>query len=375
MSPDGSETRSMESQIRREPTPAHPSENLIAGCLRRGWRRIAFIGTTKHAGKTTALNALVREAHRQGHSVGLCSIGLDGERLDTVIGVEKPSIVVKAGMIVATAERALEQSDAELEWLEATGIHSPLGEVVLARVLREGRVLFAGVRQRLHVAAILARFLHYGCTFHFVDGAFDRLAAAAPDLVDAAILAVGAVAGKTIPEITNHAQSVLHRFCLASVDTEVATHIARAVEQNAIGMLSVNGELTLLNRYATANGIRRHSKWRPDTQTLFVPGAVTDGLLSEFLEADGALEIVALHPVQVLASTAGLRQFYRRGNKLSVWKRLPIAAIAANPHHILGYDFPKSEFLQAMREVAGDIPVFDAWHESNGVSVVEGEMG
>ena len=60
-------------------------------------RIVGIAGTAKNTGKTTALNALLRAAHEHGTLVGVTSIGYDGESIDTVTGLPKPSIFLEAG--------------------------------------------------------------------------------------------------------------------------------------------------------------------------------------------------------------------------------------------------------------------------------------
>jgi len=336
--------------------------NLLARCRDAGWNRLAFIGTTKHAGKTTALNGFLQAAEREAVSVGLCSIGLDGERLDTLLGVAKPSVIAAEGSIVASAERALEQSDAKFEWLEALGIHSPLGEVVLARVTTPGQVLLAGVRQRQHVKLVLDRFETLGCNLSLVDGAFDRMAAAAPELVDAAVLAVGAVAGKTVLDVVAYAAGILHRFQIP-VATDGLKKVFHNVWQSGTIGVYAGGTVREMPRHQTVNGLMQHPQWSTDVDAVYLPGAVTDGLLGQFLRVESPITVIASHPAQILASHSSLQRFYRRGHQLFVWNTLPIAAIAANPHHILGYDLPATELILSLQHLAVDIPVYNALAE------------
>ncbi|WDL95132.1 hypothetical protein [Alicyclobacillus sp. ALC3] len=219
--------------------------NLPALCRERNWRNLAFIGVTKHAGKTTALNAFIAQLQADAGSpqsstserIGLLSIGLDGERLDTIMGIRKPPVEVPVGTLVASAEGALAESDAGLEYLEALPIDSPLGQVLVAQVTRPGHVLLAGVRQRQHVQQVATRLRHYGATWCLVDGAFDRVAAAAPHLVDAAVLAVGATAGATVDAVIAQATPVVQRFLLPEVAEDLRDELHPAYQRGEIGVL------------------------------------------------------------------------------------------------------------------------------------------
>ena len=54
---------------------------------------VAMLGMCKNAGKTTAMNRLIRELAAAGQGpVALTSIGRDGEATDLVTGTSKPPI-------------------------------------------------------------------------------------------------------------------------------------------------------------------------------------------------------------------------------------------------------------------------------------------
>ncbi len=342
--------------------------DLMARCREHGWSKVAFIGATKHAGKTTALNGLVEQAHRQGVTVGLCSIGLDGERLDTILGVDKPSVYAPGGTIVISAEAALEQSTAELEWLEVLPVESPLGSVVVCKVMRGGNVVLAGIRQRAHVELAMPCLLHYGAQLRLVDGAFDRIASASPELVDAVVLAVGAVAGKTVSAVLQHAQPFLQRFLLPEVDEGVRAKLMLAHKQQVIGWLSGTRAHVTAQRGALF-GITTNVEWTEDVDAVYLPGAVTDSVVSELLSHSRSLTVIAQHPAQVLVHADAYRKLYRAGHRLCVWSSLPILAVACNPHSITGYDLPRQPLLDGLRALVGNIPVYDPLHDDENVSL------
>lgn len=344
------------------------SVDLVGRALMRGWTRIAFIGASKHAGKTTALNSVIRQAQAAGQSVaargrssampqqraavaraalteagtvadtpaitpaatalpvGLCSIGLDGERLDTVLGVPKPDIAAPAGALVASAEEALAQSDALLEWLEVLPIGSPLGDVAIARVLEPGRVMLAGVRQRAHVRLVLDRLTAHGAQLCLVDGAFDRAAAAIPGLVDAAVLAVSPVLGRTPALVAEAVAPIVARFALPALAGETAvaeaaarTALAGARAQGEIGVWCPNGETqTYPAQAAMHRPLPALPGWPAEARVVYVPGAVTDRLLDGLRGHPAPLYLVADHPAHLFATTRAVAAWYAAGHALCV---------------------------------------------------------
>ena len=60
--------------------------------ITRQYKTLSVIGMCKNAGKTTAMNALIRENGKHGGTLGLTSIGRDGESVDVVTKTHKPGI-------------------------------------------------------------------------------------------------------------------------------------------------------------------------------------------------------------------------------------------------------------------------------------------
>lgn len=339
--------------------------NVWARCRQHGWNRIAFIGAAKHAGKTTALNRVIAEADAAGATLGLCSIGLDGERLDTILGVDKPPVEVPAGTWLASAEKALEQSDAGLTWVEVLPIASPLGSIVIAQTTRPGRVVLAGVRQRRHIELVLPRLVAHGADACLVDGAFDRVAAAAPHLVDAAVLAVGAIAGRTVADVKAHTADFIQRFLLPEVDAALRGPLQSAHDGGQVGVLA-DGQVLTWDTHQAVFGLTRRPDWPAETSAVYIPGALTDALAEDLQRHRQPMQIVMAHPAQVLAAAAAVRRLYRAGHSVCVWKRLPLAAIAINPHSILGFDLSVQQLQEAIAELAPGVPVFDAMRGGDG---------
>jgi len=77
-------------------------------------------------------------------SVGITSIGLDGEKIDQVTYMEKPRIHTKAGDIVATAEKTLEAFEASYEVVGQTDIRTSIGNIVIVKITIAGNALIAG---------------------------------------------------------------------------------------------------------------------------------------------------------------------------------------------------------------------------------------
>lgn len=137
-------------------------------------RVVGIAGTAKNTGKTTALNALVAEAHARGAGVAATSIGYDGEAVDNVTGLPKPRIVLHPGALATTARSCVPPRGWEV--LAGTGAWTALGEVLLVRCLEAGPIVLAGPNRRSELARVVARMQELGPAVTLVDGALNRLA-------------------------------------------------------------------------------------------------------------------------------------------------------------------------------------------------------
>ncbi|MBA7549071.1 hypothetical protein ES705_41544 [subsurface metagenome] len=57
---------------------------------------LGILGTAKNTGKTTTTSTLLKIANNRNLSVGITSIGYDGEDVDNITGLPKPRIFTKS---------------------------------------------------------------------------------------------------------------------------------------------------------------------------------------------------------------------------------------------------------------------------------------
>ena len=69
--------------------------------------------------------------------MGVTSVGRDGEERDVIDSrIEKPRVRLRGGSLVATTDGLLRASAIPHELLEDTGVRTPLGRVLIARLRR-----------------------------------------------------------------------------------------------------------------------------------------------------------------------------------------------------------------------------------------------
>ena len=154
-------------------------------------KTMSIVGMCKNAGKTTMLNWMLSGGHLHG-TLGLTSIGRDGESTDIVTGTEKPGIFVKEGTLIATAKDMLRLGDVTKEILMTTGIPTPLGEVVILRARSAGHVQLAGPSITTQLKSVSQAFFELGADRSIIDGALGRKSLGARSVAEGVILCTGA---------------------------------------------------------------------------------------------------------------------------------------------------------------------------------------
>jgi hypothetical protein len=316
-------------------------------------KRLALVGLAKNTGKTQTLAAILAEHAVAGVRVGVTSIGRDGEARDVIDArIEKPAIELAADSLVASTGALLRASGLACERLRQTGVRTPLGEVVIARLCEPGKVEVAGPSAAEDVCAVSEAMLDLGVERVLIDGAIDRRAASSPAVADGLVMATGAVLAADVEGVT--------------AVTRDAVDLVRLPLAGGEGV-SVEGRLVLnAEPDAIAALLREH----PHADTFTVRGALgerfLEGLLAARRERAGReLRIVAADPTRVFLSRRAPSWYERQGVAIAVRRTIELKAITVNPVA------PQSHVLdsRALREsieaaVAGDVPVLDVRDES-----------
>ncbi|MHB1627730.1 MAG: lysine 5,6-aminomutase reactivase subunit KamB [Bacilli bacterium] len=379
-----------------------------------GVRDLAIVGVSKHAGKTTALVRLIEDASRSGRRLGVASVGVDGERVDSVLGTPKPPIPASAGDLFATAVGAMKEASAPVEWIEPTGISSPFGEVWIGRAMAAGTICLAGVRQLAHLLLLRERFRALGADHVIYDGALSRMIAMHPDAVEGVVLATGAVVGnmEDVVRATRQglrkvsielAEGAVARFCasqagfagvaVAAAEFPAVPASARpaaarfgsaspgaaepnmaepaVARPNAPRAAGENGNRTSewsrallsdIRRYPGANAftddIRAAADLTERHRVFYYSGAVTDAVAQSILLRPCPSLLVAESPAHVFLSEGVWRQYTRRGHAVAVRRSALLVGVVVNPVSPSGAALPRAMLRQRI-EALTDVPVWD----------------
>jgi hypothetical protein len=334
---------------------------VTLGELTASTRRLALVGLAKNTGKTEALAALLRElassprrpgtGEAQAQRVGVTSVGRDGEERDAIDPrIEKPRVHLLGGSLVATTDALLRASAIPHELLEDTGVRTPLGRVLIARLRGAGAIEVAGPSAAVDVRAVSDAMLAHGAERVLIDGAVDRRAASSPRVSDGLVLATGAVLGHDIAGVVRQ--------------TRDAVALAR------LPLADEQGEpLALPPRFALSAGreqIARLLDANPTARRLTVAGALPESFLRELAHhtrrRGRELVIVVADPTTVFLRDAGPAWLRGQGLELRALARTELVAITVNPVAPRSHRFDSARLRGLLEAAIPDVPVLDVMH-------------
>jgi hypothetical protein len=324
-----------------------------------GTRALALVGLAKNTGKTVTLAAILAEHAAAGRLVGVTSIGRDGEEHDVIDArIDKPRVQLQAGSLVATTGGLLRASGLAHERLVQTGVRTPLGEVVLARLSEGGTVEVAGPSAAVDVRAVSEAMSELGAEQVLIDGAIDRRAASSPAVADGLVMATGAILGEDIDEVVAATSDAvdLVRLPTASGEADGDGRERIALERRLV----LNAEPAEI-----ATLLREH----PRAGVLLVEGALgerfLEGLLAARAERAGReLRIVVGDPTKVFLSRRGPRWYARQGVSIEVLQTIELKAITVNPLAPQSHSFDSRVLRELIEAAVADVPVLDVLDES-----------
>ncbi|HEY3960290.1 MAG TPA: hypothetical protein VGL68_07260 [Solirubrobacteraceae bacterium] len=308
------------------------------------------MGLAKNTGKTVALAALLRELEEQGRRVGVTSVGRDGEARDVIDRrIEKPSIVLAAGSLVATTDSLLRASGRAHELVEQTGIRTPLGQVLIARLTEPGAIEVAGPSAAADIRAVSDAMLAYGAERVLIDGAIDRRAASSPAVSDGLIMSTGAVLSEDIEEVVAKTKAAVDLVRLPRApgtngpDTIVLPpRFALTCEEPQIGAL-----------------LDAH----PSTSRLITGGALPGHFLDALARAAHrrrrALTVVAEDPTKVFLTDRGPSWYGDNNIDIQVAQTVVLATITVNPVAPQSHRFDTARLQALLRDAITGVPIFD----------------
>ena len=331
---------------------------------------LAVMGMTKNTGKTVTLNALLRHAAAAQVAVGVTSIGRDGEDHDEVFLIPKPLILVWPGALVATARATLERSRAGFELLHATGITSPMGEIVIVKMIERGEMEIAGASRGADQRKVIELLRLHGARLVLLDGALGRSQHASPAIAQGVILATGAALGGSMDDVLRKTRARLAVLGIEQADESTRERCREVFCFGGVGLWNAHGEVLLRANIATLNSATTLLEYMEhELATIALSGAVGRNVWQALLtlaRRHTSLCVVVADGTKLFIDNADIRAFEKLGARLLAYDPIRINGISLNPFSPFGGSFEASEFLAASRGALPGYEVSDVMFEETG---------
>jgi hypothetical protein len=342
-------------------------------------RRLALVGLAKNTGKTVALAALLRELEAARRTVGVTSVGRDGEEHDVIdFRISKPRVELAAGSLVATTDSLLRASGIPRELLAETGVRTPLGEVLIARLKGPGAIEVAGPSAAAEVRRVSDAMLSFGAEQVLIDGAIDRRAASSPEVADALLMSTGAVLSEEIGAVVERTAEAVELVRLPLLDGESAA--GRGVLELAAGAPGERRTLLLgpglepvelAPRFVLAAGapeITALLNEHPAAERLLVAGALPEAFVRDAAlavrRAGRRLTLLVADPTKAFLHERGAGHYAQMGVTIETLRPIDLRALTVNPEAPQSHSFDSSRLRSMLAEAIPGLEIFDVMHPS-----------
>lgn len=328
----------------------------------RKYKTVSIIGMDKNVGKTTVLNHILSKAWGS-LTLGVTSIGRDGEDKDRVTDTEKPRIFIESGTYIATAKECLFKGDITKEIIEATGIHTPMGEVIIARALSDGYVELGGPSINAYMRDICIKLSELGGELILVDGALNRRTTASPVVTEACVLSTGASLHRSIDKVVEMTSYTIKCLCLKKeTDEDILKLVNNQLHSSRIGIIYRDKSVKKLDIQTSMEAAKDIVlNLNNEVSHVLIKGVVSDKLIEDIIKStDKYKGIIFLieDATKLFLGQEVFSKFERLGGKLKALEGINLACITCNPKSPYGYEFDKALFLEKLRQNIS-LPVFD----------------
>ncbi|MDQ0418326.1 hypothetical protein J2Z48_002518 [Croceifilum oryzae] len=315
---------------------------------------LSLVGISKNAGKTTFLNGLGRAWSAE--SVGLFSIGVDGEAQDVWSGRSKPEVRVHKDWIVATSGVCLQNEADAWEIIEALPIDSVAGRVYLARANRDTSVKLTGVPTRQWASLCIEQLKKVGCAKVIVDGAYNRKAMASPVWSDGFILVVGASFSPSLPALVKEVKGWMAKLLLPSPADD--TELYQSFYRREVCALQIDEKWVSFfsHEWIQSQGSHIPAEDLKQATKLYFHGALTKRVLEQLRSSGFTGEIT-------IPDWTYLFDLLVKGSQIQVLFPSNLLAVSINSTSPDGWQVNPEELRTQIQQVVGDIPVWDVYRE------------
>ncbi len=319
------------------------------------YKSISFVGLEKNTGKTETLNyVLSRLCSNSNITLGVTSIGIDGEKIDQVTKTSKPEIQIYPNTIFVTSELLYSQKKIISNILSLSNRSTALGRLVTAQAISDGKVLLAGASSTTWLKDVITNMQERGANIVLIDGALSRLSFGSPAITDAMILSTGAALSINLRTLVRKTTFIYKMTQLEQISKSLISKLSEI--DNGIYAIDKKNNLKDLN-IPSILMIEKYKDILFQYGTkLFVSGIITDNLI-QFLKAQKNIqdiEIIIKDFTRIFCSIENLEAYFKKGGNLKVIHPTNLIALTVNPTSPSGYNLNSKELI---KELQKEIPL------------------
>lgn len=311
--------------------------------------RIAIIGLSKNAGKTTFLNWVLKAAPTS--RIGVFTTGRDGENKDTVTGLKKPAVFLPADCLFTTTSLVVSERSSYIRLVEKLPYKAGKQQLWLALTLFPTQVEIVGPPTVTAQIAITKRMESHGATYIFIDGSLDRKAVVQYEHIDHVVIVAGTAVG-SLSKLKEELQRLIEWMQIPTSDyypNNNAT-IGYIVENEwyeteYVSLLGYESTITQLitNKKATA---------------VYLPGVLTDNSWAKSAFLQTGVKLYIRHPFQLQWKANRTHQLLSE-NRLFCLQQVPIRLVAINSYSPDGHHIDSDQLRTEIRQLITTLPVID----------------
>lgn len=296
------------------------------------YKSLSIIGMEKNTGKTTTLNFLLRVLKEK--TIGLTSIGRDGEDKDIVTLTEKPVIYIRKGTIIATAKSSLLRSDATFEILGISDINTPIGEVVYARAISDGYVEIAGPSTKKGIKEVIGEIQGFGAEITIIDGALSRKTFAEPSVTEACILCTGAAFSENIIKLSEETAHFVKLLSINETDEKIKKLFKDNMDKIKLAFVKEAG--IKKSEAKTSIGAAKEviDNLKESVSYVFINGIITDSFVNELMTSGYSIKgvhFIVEDGTKLFINRDSYLRFLSKGVIIEALNKINIIGISVNP--------------------------------------------
>ena len=313
------------------------------------YKSISFVGMDKNAGKTEALNFVIKRLNDYKKKISVTSIGIDGETLDQVTETSKPRVFLYPESLFITSEQLYPKKEIVSMVEDISHYGTSLGRLITSRAKTFGNVMLSGPTDSKRLKELIDNMVQ-SSDMCLIDGALSRKSFASPSITDAMILSTGAVVSASIDKVVQKTLFMYEMTKLPEYDGELREQLLNITK----GVYAITKESEVIDLKIPSMLMLQKYKdvIFSQSKTLFIPGMITDKLLELIATQKDKSQVVLITKdfTHVFSNELNTYNFLRSGGKILCLYKTNLLAITVNPVAPQGYKLDSDTLVGKLRE-------------------------